>query len=298
MSISIVISKKILTWLGDPEYRQHNDYKKNKFRIKLLIRDKLVPDIFKPLRLMFIDETVNSYTKVSCFTSLYLRIKDYDKIRREIYLIHRKIKDRLGLGQYHDAVELHGKELLKGYAMVDDDFRYEILNNIVDIVNKYRIQVYRIGYNNVNEITKLMKGENEKLYGLHMLNYCELLNILTRKHKIFVIMDSIDQKTVNTLSRMVFIQTSNTLTFPDKPMSYVIDKPQNIIEAISYVDSRYSEMMQMTDLVSYLFNKLDYLDQGKENQLNNFAKELCKIGKRIDNRLVYNSIIKMNTPSA
>lgn len=290
--LSLKISRFILRRLGESDWRQRSTASANWALILLVATDLILPDKWKPTYFLFVDETVNNQTNVSCFTSLYISQKQYSGVRKDVYEVHRKIKDKLNLGLYADTVELHGKDLLKNYTEVDDQFRFEIFKDFVSIINKHKIHVVRIGYNNSKEIANSFKGENQKLYGLHMMNFCGWLNLKTRINKVLVIMDSTNQEIVKVLSRMLFVQTSNALIFPDQKHSFIIEKPQNIIESVCYVDSRYSEVMQLTDLIGYLFNKMDYKKNGMP--LNPFANALCSIGEGIKSELIINQIIKMN----
>lgn len=107
-----------------------------------------------------------------------------------------------------------------------------------------------------------------------------------------MVMDSRNDDVVKNFSRMIHHQTSCTLMYPEKKMSFVMDKPYNVIDSVVYVDSEYSEIIQLADSVSYLLSKLDYKKQGKT--LTQFGQRLTEITERLDPSLVMNSIVTMN----
>ncbi|HEX5171510.1 MAG TPA: DUF3800 domain-containing protein [Cyclobacteriaceae bacterium] len=291
------VSGWLLSILGERIF-MYDTLEKRKFALKYALLDFLIIDRWKPTYFMYMDESVNLTINVSCLSGIYFSKKNHYKIRKAVYAIHRKIKDFLNISYYGHSIEFHGNDLLNSikYAGIKDKHRLEVLNLMVQIVNKYKIRIFRIGYNNAREIKKNMNLKSEKLYGLHMLNFSHLLDVLTRTHKIFLVMDSVNHDVVEEMSRMIYMQTSDTLMYPDRNLAYIIQKPYNILESVVYVDSEYSELMQLSDVIGYLFTKRDYRDQGK--QLSSFGEQIGGISDKINPKLIHNRIIEMQiTPS-
>lgn len=284
----------LLSFLGEPKWRHGRTLSDRLVLLRFVLFDKIILDRWKPLYFMYLDETVNKQTNVSCVTGIYFSKRNHLAIRKAVYTVHRKIRDELGEGPYAQGVEIHGNQLLQGirFANINDEFRLNVIRQMVAIINKYSIRVFRMGYNNAREIAKFTKTKNEKLYGLHMLGFSQLMDYLTRRNKVVMVMDSVNQDAVQTMSRMIYTQTSDTFMFPDQELSYVIKKPFNILESVVYVDSRFSELMQLSDVIGYLFNKLDYKEQGKP--LSEFGNSVVAIAETINNKLVANRITKMN----
>lgn len=288
----------LLKMLGVPSWRHGNTLQENISLLKHRIKDLMIWDRFKPLYFLYLDESVNNATNISCVSGIYFPIRKHHAIRKEVYSIHRKIKDELQIQPYGQTPEIHGVELLNSlkYPQINDDFRISIYREMREIVNRHRIKVFRIGYNNAKEIAKFLKSKNQKLYGLHMLGLCSLLNHLTSSHRIIIVMDSTNQDVVDVMSRMIYAQTSDTLMFPERQLSFIMQKPQNILDSIVYVDSKFSELMQLSDVIGYTFNKLDYQRQGKT--LSEFSRRIANVCNEINANLITESVVtmQMNPP--
>lgn len=253
------------------------------------------------MRQVFIDESITEQVSLATLIAMEFDSSFMKNFTYDFYKIIKSIHDTFpqdlkSSRRIYESAVLHGNSFLTNskdnpnlnFNHIDDDFRIEKLNQIISIVNKYKIRTVRFGYSNYNEIRKLSFGD-DKLYGLNWFSIAKYFNESEEDDYMFV-MDGTNSKMIDIFSRMIK-GLKEGYYMHDLKESLMIDKMERFNNNVFYVPLKYSEPMQVVDIVGYLLQKVDFCKiSGKTSE---YSKKLLKVISNLDEELLTSSIIKL-----
>lgn len=198
----------------------------------------------------------------------------------------------------YPAPLLHGNSLLQNseenkgfdFSVIDDDFRIKVFNKIIDIVNNYRLHIVRLGYNNYNEIRKRNFKDN-KMYSTNWVGLSSYIDSLYKVRNAICVMDGNDKKMIHAISQFILGSKSLSYLYPETNKSLIICKSKRFIGNIFYVPAKYSECLQITDIIAYILHKKDYIDVTGERS--DFSSRIYDLHLKLRNKRIINSVIKL-----
>lgn len=245
---------------------------------------------------IFIDESICEEAGLATLTAIFIPQRKLNKVSTSFFKITKEIVDKFQASNTTKILYpfplLHGKSLLSDpkdnpdfdLTIIDDDYRLYIMNKLVDIVLDYRLNVVRLGYNNYTEIKKA-GFKDDKLYSTNWLNLSRLIDMFLKTNCAICVMDGNDLKMINTFSR--FISGTKSLFYlHDAEKAAILKNGKRFINNVFYVPAKYSEHLQLVDIISYILHKKDYIDiTGKRSEYSNkiYALQSRLVNKRLIN---------------
>lgn len=252
---------------------------------------------------IFIDESICESAGLATLTAIFIPQYKLNRISSDFYKITKEIIDKCQAATtdhntlYHFPT-LHGKALLSDpkenpeldLSIFDDDYKISIMNQIVDLVLHHKLYITRLGYNNYNEIKK--NGfRDDKMYSTNWLNLSRFIDKYMKTKRAICVMDGNDINMINILSR--FISGAKSLIYlHNEGASSVFTNGKRFINNVFYVPARYSEHLQIVDIISYILHKKDFIDiTGKRTT---YSNRICDLYPRLENKRLINHVTRLN----
>jgi len=252
---------------------------------------------------IFIDESICESAGLATLTAIFIPQYKLNRVSSDFYKITKEIIDKCQAANadhntlYHFPI-LHGKALLcdpkenpeLDLSLFDDDYKISIMNQIVDLVLHHKLYITRLGYNNYNEIKK--NGfRDDKMYSTNWLNLSRFIDKYMKTKRAICVMDGNDINMINTLSR--FISGAKSLIYlHNEGASSVFTNGKRFINNVFYVPSRYSEHLQIVDIISYILHKKDFIDiTGNRTPYSSMIYDLYP---RLENKRLINHVTRLN----
>jgi hypothetical protein len=250
---------------------------------------------------IFIDESICEQAGLATLTAIFIPQYKLNKISIDFFKISKEIVDKFqstnkGPKILYPFPLLHGKSLLSDpkdnpdfdLSLIDDDFRIYIMDRIIDLALNHKLLIVRLGYNNFIEIKKA-GFKDDKMYSTNWLNLSRFIDKYLYTKSAICVMDGNDIKMINTFSR--FISMSKALIYlHQEEESSIFKNGKRFINNVFYVPSKYSEHLQIVDIISYILHKKDYIDiTGNRSPYSNCIFELYPrlLTKRLINHVVH-----------
>jgi hypothetical protein len=254
---------------------------------------------------IFIDESICDESGLATLTSIFIPQNKLNKISTEFFKITKEIVDIFQATNVTKVLYpfpfLHGKSLLNDpkenpdfdLSIINDEFRLHVFNRVIDIVLKHKLLIARLGYNNYIEIKK-SGFRDDKMYSTNWLNLSSFIDTnLTTKSAICV-MDGADLKMINTFSR--FISGTKSLIYLHGAEKATILKNGNrFINNVFYVPSKYSEHLQIVDIISYVLHKKDFIDT--TGKITAYSKNIYELYPRLVTNRLFNKVRRLKLKS-
>jgi len=253
----------------------------------------------------FIDESVCAEANLVSLTTIIIPFDDYDKILTEYYSITKYILEKiLKLPEdkipFSQCLTLHGNNLLRNtknenerhdFSKVEDSERLIVFEKIVELINKFNIEVIRVGYNNWKHVKQLLN--DEKAYFFNWLAIAKYLSNHNENEKFICVMDGTNASMIKEISQMIINPNKIRNIAPQFNESIAITNSQNFLGNVFYTPAKYSEFVQIVDIISYILQKRDYIKiTGK---IGLFSNEIAKIADNLDHENLINKIVSFNT---
>jgi hypothetical protein len=257
---------------------------------------------------IYIDESICEKAGLATLTAILIPQRKLKRVTSDFYKIVRQIIDKYPERDeknkskiIYPAPLLHGNSLLKNskedkdnygfdFSIIDDDFRIKVFNDIIDIVHNHRLRIVRLGYNNYNEFRK-RKFKDDKMYSLNWLGLSRYIDNFYKIRNAICIMDGNDSNMIHAISQFILGSKSHSFLYPETRKSLIIHKSKRFIGNVFYVPAKYSECLQIIDIISYILHKKDYIDiTGKKSD---FSTRIYDLHSRLENNRVVNSVIKL-----
>jgi len=252
---------------------------------------------------IFIDESICETAGLATLTAIFIPQYKLNRVTSDFYKIAKEIieKCQSNSGEsrilYHFPI-LHGKSLLSDIkenpemdlSIFDDDFKIYIMNQVVNLVLHHKLFITRLGYNNYNEIKK--NGfKDDKMYSTNWLNLSRFIDKYMKTKRAICVMDGNDINMINTFSR--FISGAKSLIYlHNEGSSSVFTDGKRFINNVFYVPSRYSEHLQIVDIISYILHKKDFIDiTGNRTPYSSMIYDLYP---RLENKRLINHVTRLN----
>ena len=259
----------------------------------------------KEVSFIFIDESVTIDADIASLTGLVIPITQYETIRKDFYKIISEILDYLYPSRHqgticHQPPILHGRDFLRDsnenssfdFSSITDKYRIEVLNKIINIVNDNDLYVIRLGYNNYKEICSFFTHKDEKLHNLNWFNLSSTISHSFQNMLFIPVMEGIDSSLVSKFCNMIWTANYISEMYPEIAKSLVYSSSNSFVSSVFFTQSKFTEAIQIVDVISYLLQKKDYNTIKGYNTL--FSKQLSAVASNLHDKNVLNSIVKMN----
>jgi len=246
------------------------------------------------MNFVFVDESYSEPVRedgtfISSMTSLVVPLAAYNAVRVAFY----KVLEPFILPKEHTInfmpPELHGAEMLKDQPDDDDRKKLSAFNQIVNLVLDHKLDVYRVAYYITPEWKAMMKGD-EVGTSMCWFSTAVVTQPVYENTETAFIMDGFNDETVKKMS--IMLRECDIMRAVEKEHGLSLKNTKNIIGEVFYADSRYSAMIQVVDVVSYLRNVNDLSQEGWG--FSDFKNEVLAEGKRLDTRMQYDDVVEMN----
>ena len=244
---------------------------------------------------LFIDECLNPNLNLAALTGIFVPLDKYTLIRDEISkLVFNVQAPQINI--VPPLIELHARNLLEELSNNNpnktDKGKIKILSDIVDIVNRHRLLILRISYLNHREITDFLKGDS-KLYQTIFSNILGLIQKFFFDSLILPVIDGIpsckpsSRKSPKIDTQLIF-SFAHQIRFihhmrcnKNIKKGHSLDNFINIAEPV-FVDSYYSTLIQLVDLVSYLLHQVEKTDLNPNKIKSDYQKKILNCARSID----------------
>jgi hypothetical protein len=233
---------------------------------------------------LFMDETQSDEKlkpRISALTGLLVPVSQYIELRRQFYsaLHHYVVPKPNHIGR---VPEMHGKKLPG--ATIDE--KVSNVAAIVDLVIANRLRAYRVGYYITDYLQSEMTFDKWMLSVSFSGIISELEHVLATQ-MVIPVMDGFDPNVVRSFSQT--LQSCDLLHAAGQGDMCSLAHSQNLIGAVSYVNSEYSVLTQVTDIVAYLRKVTDMQNDGWP--LPEFKKALLPYARKLDQVMASEHII-------
>ncbi len=207
------------------------------------------------MKFLFMDETYNEETKppITSLTGLLVPAESYSQLRKDLYQTINEIvkptSNRINLS----PPELHFNNFLPS---IPDDDKFRILHSIVQTLVTNHVRVLRVGYYRTRQIVELFSKGEGKSHKLIELCWFGMQLVLGAELEAGLVVPVLDagfseafQKIVAKFSQPV--RDADIMTAIGLQDSVSISSPDNLGEVL-YADSKYSILIQLTDVVAGL----------------------------------------------
>jgi hypothetical protein len=249
---------------------------------------------------LFLDECMYEPLDLVALTGVLVPLGCYCQLRDEICAITWKLLNPPP-NTVPAPIELHASNLLAELGGshdqdVLDRLRVDVFESAVNLVNRYRLRVFRVAYLNHSEIRTSMEGDPQ-LYGLTFFGIKNLIQDCLANTLIIPVMDGIPSSASEKSSppridrqliRSFALGVRNTHHFRQNPAVaklISIKNTENLAEPL-FADSQFSTMLQLTDLVSYLLLQLERDEREAGRTISDYRAEVLRCAKAIDHGLL------------
>ena len=291
--------------------------KRNNFSLKVPLSRQIIGDfitfsgvynklgciLIRQMKYIYIDESINDHASLASLIAMEFDSKYINQVTKDFYDILKLVIDKFpkeqnGTKLIQPTPILHGCNFLRNskdnkhldFTNIEDEFRFEILNLVVDLVNKFNLKIVRVGYSNYNEL-KAAGFPDDKMYGTNWMALLKYFKQVDTGEEYMFIMDGTTSEMIGKLSTFIRDAKSHFYIYGMKE-SLIIPNVDRFINNVFYVPLKFCEPLQIVDMISYLLQKKDYVNI--TGRVSEFSGQLIEISERINNELVINSIIKMN----
>lgn len=254
----------------------------------------------------FIDESASNTTKIASLTAIIIQQSDLFRLRKQFFEIYKKIIYKITPDGCENRVimmppELHGNNFMqvkkndqktKYFETVTDDFRIEILEDIVDYINSNNIKVYRWGYTHKDKVVQDLNTDHD-LYSELFLAFNTLLNHYAKCNYVIPIMDSVNPEKLKFITCYPWKGICYSEIYPELTTDNLfMSNSSNFMLSTVFANSEHNEFIQLADILAYLFHKKDL--KVKNQVLSNFAERLINVLDSIDEKLIIEKIATMD----
>jgi hypothetical protein len=260
---------------------------------------------------VYIDESFCEKAGLATLTSIFIPQRKLNAVTIDFYKIIRQIIDKFpdkinNSRRIYSSPVLHGKSLLRkkekekenitlDFSNIDDDFRIEIFNNVIDLVIKHKLRIIRLGYNNYDELRKA-NYKADQMYNFNWIGLSTYIDRSLRIKKAICVMEGNDMEMINAFSK--FLSSGKTLSYiyPDLEKSSAYNDSRKFIGNVFYVPARYCEYLQIVDIIAYILHKKDYIDITGDSS--DFSKRIYDLHQRLKKNIDSNNLTKLEINSA
>jgi hypothetical protein len=211
-------------------------------------------------------------------------VERYPSIREEFYQILRWALEATP-NTIARAPELHGSDLLRGET---DERKLEVLGGVVDLAVTNGLRMYRVGYFITDEIRRTF-AHDPGLLGTCWLSLRSMMEPLLESEAVIPVMDGFDPRTVQLFSQSV--KHTDELRAIEKENWLSLRHTHNLIGEVFYADSRYSVMVQVADVLSYLRSTPDLVKFGFS--MSPFKTALASLSSSLEECIAWEEIISL-----
>jgi len=243
---------------------------------------------------LFLDECYSDATKISSLTGLLVPLEDYPRLRTQFYdrILRALFPDQEIVLPGLNLPELHASALLKDYQDADDEKRFVLFGQIVDLVIANQLEVYRVGYYKTKRIVDVFEPfSDSNLQGLCFHRLIFRLQERLANEIIIPVMDGFESSTVEKFSSFVKSLDVIRATNLWKESDLSIKHSENILGEVFYADSKFAIFTQVVDMVSYLRHVRDLSLKGKE--LAPFKCRLLAISERLSSGMTVEEVVRL-----
>lgn len=233
---------------------------------------------------LFMDESFSETMRVSSLTGIVVPVEHYPRVRTEFYrLLPWAIEP--APNTIASAPELHGSDFLRSET---DERKLEVFGGVVDLALAHALRVYRIGYFITDAIEQSLLHDR-RLIGTCWFSLRSMMEPLLEREAVIPVMDGFNQNLVDQFSAPV--KFTDEISSIDKETWLGSRHTRNILGEVFYADSKYSVMIQIADLVSYLRNASDLAKFGFP--MSRFKASLAGLSRRLEACIAWEAIISL-----
>lgn len=255
---------------------------------------------------LFLDESVDF--DAAWLTGVVVSAERYAETRDTMLRI---VRDTLiGAGHEHPRpMELHGSCLLKDVPGITDEHRIDVLERLVALVNRKRLEVVSVGHAKATSIRNTFRRVNmdpgDKLYNFNFYEIVELLE-LSADMLVVPVFDGvprqplpgasgrrppIDGHAYETFMTGGLVTQWNRITAEAKPRPAVRFKAnlQNLAEP-TFSDSSHSPLLQLADVIGYILGVSDHVGQAESSA---WKTRVAAVARGLDPDLIHRQPITM-----
>ena len=254
----------------------------------------------------FIDESKSTETQIASLTCVLVTQNQIFKVRKDLFMIYEKVIKKMNEGNLQSVImmppEFHGSTFLRTskkseeeyYEHINDEFRLEIMEDLIKVVNENNLIIYRIGNTHVDKMVNDF-GFDSNLYAELYLQLTALMNSYAENYFIIPVMDYIQDSKLRFISPYVW----NCIVYNHLYQDLTEENPicssngKNFLINTVFANSSENEIIQLVDIVSYVLQKND-IDKIR-NDLSSFSKRIVEIYKVIKKELLLDSIITIKS---
>lgn len=254
----------------------------------------------------FIDESKSTETQIASLTCILVTQNQIFKVRNDLFIIYEKVIKKMNEGNAQSVImmppEFHGSTFLRTskkseeefYKHIDDDFRLEIIEDIIKVVNDNDLSIYRIGNTHADKMVNDF-GFDSNLYAELYLQLTALMNSYAEDYFIIPVMDYIQDTKLKFISPYVW----NCMVYNHLYKDLTVDNPicssngKNFLINTVFANSSEHEIIQLVDIISYVLQKND-IDKIRKD-LSPFSKSIVEIYKVIRKELLHDTIITIKS---
>ena len=214
-----------------------------------------------PTCLLFMDESECKDTDIFALVGLFVPIEKADPIRLDHQRFIRSLSGTPDRTIDFNPLELHGRNMLRHektkapLTWATDEHRFRCFEFVADVVNRYALEVLRVAY--YRKSLEKLPGAGPKCYGLCFAGFQWALGEYLASSYVIPVMDGLDGKVAITFGRGT-LGNSIVRAVPWYEERFLtVKNSANLMDAV-FVDSRYSPLMQIADVTTYLLHVLDW----------------------------------------
>ena len=256
-------------------------------------------------KFVYIDESI---TESASLVSLEVDIEKIDKVLRSFYLIIEKILNRMypekGSNVFYPPPVLHGRDFLRNtkeglnrefdFSNINDDFRLQVIDEIVSLINENNLRIVRFGFSNHKSIINIIKND-DKLHGLNWSLLSRHFGKMADNNYTFIV-DGVDIHMMDHFSR--FLRDARHAFYNDNlckimPNSLLLPNIEKFKNNVFYVNDEYCEFLQIIDIIGEILKKSDCLENPRKKN-SEYCVRIGKIKSKIKSSLLIDNISYLN----
>lgn len=243
------------------------------------------------VKLLFIDDCLsnklpNCRCRISSLTGILLTPEQCQQVREALLkIMHPISKVKNGVITLNPK-ELHGSDFLRSEP---DGMKIEIYSRLSRLPFDFDFDVYRVGIYLTNYFKSIFKADDRGL-GLLWFNLLTALQQQYEQSLLIPIMDGFNQDFVERFSGV--LNSSNHLGSILGENVIGLTNYKNILTECLFVDSKYSYLTQLADVISYLRNINDQKAEGCI--IEGFKKQLFELNQNLGSCIKFDEIVEYN----
>jgi hypothetical protein len=235
----------------------------------------------KPVtKFIFIDDTYDPKIRRFTLTGVVLPVEQYGAVTAAFYAILKPfIVPSEGIVNLHPP-ELHGVDFMRSE---DDATKFNTLRQLVELVNRFRLRVVRVGCVDNEPLQEVFEGNQPAMWGHCWFRFQERFEWLIAEGLLIPIMDAVDREKVRHFSGQMRVRD----VLRAAGLGGALSPPsgsENVLGEVFYAESRYASMIQLADCVSYLLNAEELVRYGAARSP--FKSAIADISRKLDTTLV------------